>query len=112
MPQYMLAYYNNLGENDFVSIDVAIDTTVVVNASYAARNYIATRKAKEGYLAINKRITETVDANGEEIKNIVYILAGDTISNSNIRRLLLLEKGAVHEIDIDIQDDTLTVRVQ
>lgn len=112
MPPYMLAYYDKLKNKEFANVDIIIDTTIVIDGGYATTSYITTRKAKSGYLSINKKLIEAINSNKGEIHDVTYILAGDTISKANIRKLLFLENEEINETDISVSLNTLVVRIK
>jgi|GEM_PF-2815541 len=78
--------------------------------------YVFTKKAKDGYLDINKGLMTFIasnDLNGVEVKSIRYIIDDETIiKKENIAKLVALEKWKIKNVTYDFSNETNLLSVK
>ncbi|MFC3197065.1 hypothetical protein ACFOET_05530 [Parapedobacter deserti] len=79
--------------------------------------YVFTKKAKDGYLNVNKGLMTFIasnDSNEVEVKSIRYIIDDEAIiKEENIAKLLALEKRKIKNVIYDFSNETdlLSVKI-
>ncbi|HBL77417.1 MAG: hypothetical protein A2W90_21390 [Bacteroidetes bacterium GWF2_42_66] len=84
-------YYNDLGEQDFYT-----PQSIISKSDNTRTIHLKSKKAKEGYLYINKYSNDFVT----NYENIIYIIGKDTInSKEDVMRLIEMKRSEVVKVD-------------
>ena len=96
-------YYNNLREQDFYT------PQSIMSKSDSTRTVVMkSKKAKKGYLFINKYTNDFLTNNG----NVTYIIEKDTINSiEGVLRLINLEQVEIEKIDTIAQSSLNIIKV-
>lgn len=87
MSKVLLNYYLTLDSRSFKSSEFRVDTTISNLDFYPVKAIIFSKKAKEGYLKINKYINDSINTKVP----IDYLIDSDTVNNEKmIKRLFSL----------------------
>lgn len=92
MTKVLLDYYSSLIPKSFKSIELRVDTTVTNLDFYPAIAILFSKRAKDGYLEINKYINDSVQTK----ITIDYLIDSDTVNNTKmIEKLLSLKSNKI-----------------
>jgi len=84
-------YYNDLGEQDFYT-----PQSIISKSDNTRTIHLKSKKAKEGYLYINKYSNDFVT----NYENIIYLIGKDTInSKEDVMRLIEMKRSEVVKVD-------------
>ena len=116
MPKILSDYYRDLKPSDYYSVEFRVDTTKITPNGYSTTLFFFTRKAKDGYLFVNKGIMDEVASLGcglDKLKiSYVYNNKAVTTKEDVMRILGLREKRIqISEILQDEQSGMITVYI-
>ncbi|MDU1890979.1 MAG: hypothetical protein E6767_09840 [Dysgonomonas sp.] len=96
-------YYSKIDESDFNILEQRIDTLNKVRSVY-----VYTKKARKGYLSVNKKISDIIQKNKYDIDRLtlVYILNEESVSTKKqIEKLLTLKENNIIGLDANMDDE-------
>lgn len=92
MTKVLLDYYSSLVPKSFKSLELRVDTTITNLDFYPAIAISFSKRAKDGYLEINKYINDSVQTKIP----IDYLIDSDTVNNTKmIEKLLSLKSNKI-----------------
>jgi len=92
MTKVLFDYYSSLIPKSFKSIELRVYTTVTNLDFYPAIAILFSKRAKDGYLEINKYINDSVQTK----ITIDYLIDSDTVNNTKmIEKLLSLKSNKI-----------------
>lgn len=95
MPKILLNYYSSLKPECFRKIELIVDTTITSLYYYPVKAMSFSKKAKDGYLQINKHINDSLSLQ----KPFEYVInTGAVNSEKMINKLLVLKKSEIESI--------------
>jgi hypothetical protein len=116
MPKILSNYYQDLKPSDYSNLEFRVDTTKITSNGYSTTLFFFTKKAKDGYLFVNKSIMDKIaslDCDSDKLKiSYVYNNRAVTTKEDVMRILGLSEKRIqISEIAQDEQSGVITVYI-
>jgi hypothetical protein len=108
MPKILLNYYSLLKPECFSKIELLFDTTITSLEYYPVRSMSFSKKAEDGYLQINKYITDSLSLKGP----FEYVINADTVNSKRmINKLLVLKQSDIKSF-IKTDDNLVIIKTK
>ena len=114
MPTFLLEYYKDLKLNDYSLIEHRVDTTKINPKGFSTTLFIFTKKAKDGYLLINKTLSDKIKkcCNGWNEVVVSYVYNGKSISTKDeVREIIKLRAEKIQILSVEQDENTKVVTV-
>ena len=108
MSKVLIDYYSSLDPKSFKSLELRVDTTITDLDFYPAIAISFSKRAKDGYLKINKYINDSIQTKIP----IDYLIDSDTVNNEKMIEKLLSLKSKDIKSHILLDDRHIKIKTK